>query len=142
MSVWKPNEKLPIFAFLISHSKHTVFHHQMKHFEVSQKYSAARRIFNSLLSVSSGGETMRLILDILLHVLALLVGGDLDTCSYPTGQTFTFVAEGKDSSCLCPKHESESNNTKCIKMTVITTNNTLASQNNLNLNLGEKNTDK
>ena len=32
----------------------TVFHHQMKHPEVRQKYSAARRIFNSLLGVSSG----------------------------------------------------------------------------------------
>ena len=29
----------------------TVFHHQMKHLEVRQKYSAARRIFNSLLGV-------------------------------------------------------------------------------------------
>ena len=28
----------------------TVFHHQMEHLEVRQKYSAARRIFNSLLS--------------------------------------------------------------------------------------------
>ena len=44
----------------------TVFHHQMKHLEVRQKYSAARRIFNSLLSVSSGDETLRLMLDILL----------------------------------------------------------------------------
>ena len=38
----------------------------MKHLEVRQKYSAARRIFNSLLSVSSGDETLRLMLDILL----------------------------------------------------------------------------
>ena len=37
----------------------------MKHFEVGQKYSAARRIFNSLLSVLSGDETLRLMLDIL-----------------------------------------------------------------------------
>ena len=28
----------------------SVFHHQMKHLEVRQKYSAARRIFNTLLS--------------------------------------------------------------------------------------------
>ena len=42
-----------------------VFHHQMKHLEVRQKYSAACRIFNTLLSVSYGGETMRLVLDIL-----------------------------------------------------------------------------
>ena len=31
-----------------------VFHHQMKHPKVCQKYSAAHFIFNSLLSVSSG----------------------------------------------------------------------------------------
>ena len=42
----------------------TVFHHQMEHHEVRQKYSAARRIFKSLLSVSFGDETLRLILDI------------------------------------------------------------------------------
>ena len=53
------NECLEIsFASLISPSKiilfeklyrafDTVFHHQMKHLEVRQKYSAARRIFNS-----------------------------------------------------------------------------------------------
>ena len=45
----------------------TVFHHQMKHLEVRQKYSAARRIFNSLLGVSSGDETLRLMFDILLE---------------------------------------------------------------------------
>ena len=39
----------------------------MKHLEVRQKYSAARRIFNSLLSVSSGDETLRLMLGILLE---------------------------------------------------------------------------
>ena len=44
----------------------TVFHHQMKHLEVRQKYSAARRIFNSLLGVSSRDETLHLMLDILL----------------------------------------------------------------------------
>ena len=37
----------------------------MKHLEVHQKCSAARRIFNSLLSVSPGDETLRLMLDIL-----------------------------------------------------------------------------
>ena len=77
MSVWKSDEKLLIFASLISPSKmillekkyqtfDTVFHHQMKHVEVRQKYSAASRIFNSLLGVSSCGETLRLMLDILL----------------------------------------------------------------------------
>ena len=66
-----------VFASLISPSKmilfekkyqtfDTVFHHQMKHLEVRQKYSAARRIFNSLLGVSSGDETLHLMFDILL----------------------------------------------------------------------------
>ena len=45
----------------------TVFYHQMKHLEVRQKYSAARRFFNSLLGVSSGDETLHLMFDILLH---------------------------------------------------------------------------
>ena len=80
MSVWISDEKLLIFASLISPSKmilfekkyqtfDTVFHHQMKHLEVRQKYSATRRIFNSLLGVSSGDETLRLMFDILLLVL-------------------------------------------------------------------------
>ena len=43
-----------------------VFHHQMKHLEVRQKYSAACRIFNSFLVVLSGDETLvRLVLEIL-----------------------------------------------------------------------------
>ena len=65
-----------VFASLISPSKmilfekkyqtfDPVFHHQMKHLEVRQKYSAARRIFNSLLGVSSGDETLHLMFDIL-----------------------------------------------------------------------------
>ena len=80
MSVWISDEKLLIFASLISPSKmiffekkyqtfDTVFHHQMKHLEVRQKYSAARRIFNSLLGVSSGDETLHLMFDILLQTL-------------------------------------------------------------------------
>ena len=44
MSVWKSDEKLLIF---------TSFHQQMKHLKVDQKYSAALRIFHSLLSVLS-----------------------------------------------------------------------------------------
>ena len=67
-----------VFASLISPSKmilfekkyqtfDTVFHHQMKHLEVRQKYSAARRIFDSLLGVSSGDETLHLMFDILLE---------------------------------------------------------------------------
>ena len=74
MSVWISDEKLLIFASLISPSKmilfekkyqtfDTVFHHQMKHLEVRQKYSAARYIFNSLLGVSSGDETLRLVFE-------------------------------------------------------------------------------
>ena len=39
----------------------------MKHLKVRQKYATARRIFNSLLSVSSGDETLRLMLDVLLE---------------------------------------------------------------------------
>ena len=61
MSVWISDEKLLIFASLISPSKKilfekkyqtfdAVFHHQMKHLEVRQKYSAARRI-STLFSV-------------------------------------------------------------------------------------------
>ena len=79
MSVWISDEKLLIFASLISPSKmilfekkyqtfDTVFHHQRKHLEVRQKYSAARRIFNSLLGVSSGDETLHLMFDILLQI--------------------------------------------------------------------------
>ena len=37
----------------------------MKRLEVRQKYFAARGIFNSLLCVSSGDETRRLLLDTL-----------------------------------------------------------------------------
>ena len=73
-----------VFASLISPSKmilfekkyqtfDTVFHHQMKHLEVRQKYSAARRIFNSLLGVSSGDETLHLMFDI-LHERSFCIG--------------------------------------------------------------------
>ena len=51
----------------------TVFHHQMKHLEVRQKYSAARRIFNSLLGVSSGDETLHLMFDILLKGISTIL---------------------------------------------------------------------
>ena len=37
----------------------------MNHFEVRLKYSAARRIFNSLLGVSSSDETLPLMVDII-----------------------------------------------------------------------------
>ena len=66
--------KILILASLISPSKiilierqyqafDTVFQHQMKHLEIRQKYFAARLVFNSLLGVSSGDETLRLMLD-------------------------------------------------------------------------------
>ena len=75
-----------VFASLISPSKmilfekkyqtfDTVFHHQMKHLEVRQKYSTARHIFNSLLGVSSGDETLHLMFDILRNMLVVPVHG-------------------------------------------------------------------
>ena len=42
----------------------------MKHLEVRQKYSAARRIFNSLLGVSSGDEALHFMLDMLHPVFS------------------------------------------------------------------------
>ena len=42
----------------------------MKHLKVRQKYSAARRIFNSLLGVSSGDETLHVMLDMLHPVFS------------------------------------------------------------------------
>ena len=106
MSVWISDEKLLIFASLISPSKmilfekkyqtfDTVFHHQMKHLEVRQKYSAARRIFNSLLGVSSGDETLRLMLDILLQDMLLCF------CRSETGLECTAVFFLKSSVILC-----------------------------------------
>ena len=65
MSVWISDEKLLIFASLISPSKTILFEKKYQTFEVRQKYSAARRIFNSLLGVSSGDETLHLMFDIL-----------------------------------------------------------------------------
>ena len=75
----KSDENRLIFASLISASKiilfekyqtfDTLFHHEMKHLEVRQKYSAARHIFNSLLGVSSGDETLHLMFDILHETL-------------------------------------------------------------------------
>ena len=77
------DEKLLIFESLNTPSRiilfekkyqafDTVFHHQMKHLEVRQKYPAARRIFNHLLSISTGDETLRLMLDILRESLNAL----------------------------------------------------------------------
>ena len=83
MSVWKSDEKLLIFASLISPSKiilfekyyqafDTVFHHQLKHLDVRQKFlqrvvlshmkhCVSCLICNSLLT----DETLGLMLDIL-----------------------------------------------------------------------------
>jgi len=70
-----------------------VFHHQIKHLEVRQKYSAARRIFNSLLgvsSVSSGDETQCLMLDISLPRVS--VGYELAIImSYPASASGIIV---------------------------------------------------
>ena len=44
----------------------------MKRLEDRQKYSAAHRIFNSPLGVSSGDETLRLTLDVLRHYQAFV----------------------------------------------------------------------
>ena len=44
----------------------TVFHQLSKHLEFRQKYSATRRIFNSLLGVWISDETLFLVFDILL----------------------------------------------------------------------------
>jgi len=43
----------------------TVFDHISKHLEVRQKYSATRRIFNSLLGVWKCGQTRSFVFDIL-----------------------------------------------------------------------------
>ena len=44
----------------------------MKHFKIHQKYSAAYGIFDSLLNISSGDETLHLMLDISLTLLPTL----------------------------------------------------------------------
>ena len=59
-----------VFASLISPSKMTC----LKHLEVRQTYSAARRIFSSLLGVSSGDETLHLMFDILRQRANILAG--------------------------------------------------------------------
>ena len=46
-----------------------VFQHISKYLEVRQKYSAACRIFNSLLRVRKCDETLSLVFDVLLHTL-------------------------------------------------------------------------
>ena len=61
----------------------------MKHLEVRQKYSAVRRIFNSLLGVSSGDETLRLMFDILLKTspqTLTRVSSEQETILEPSGE--------------------------------------------------------
>ena len=81
MSVWISDEKLLIFASLISPSKKilfekkyqtfdAVFHHQMKHLEVRQKYSAARRISTLFSVFHLVMKPPRLMFDILLKKLS------------------------------------------------------------------------
>ena len=46
---------------------HAVFHHQMKHREVSLKYKVQQSIYDELRGVSSGLETLCWMLDITSH---------------------------------------------------------------------------
>ena len=55
----------------IFHNRSASIHQAVYCLEVRQKYSAARRIFNSLLGVSSGDETLRLMFDLLHENLDL-----------------------------------------------------------------------
>ena len=111
MSVWISGEKLLIFASLISPSKmisfekkyqtfDTVFHHHMKHLEVRQKYSATRRIFNSLLGVSSGDETLRLMFDILLDDSPFIWRVSLPVSSASASSSISFVVYVDEGVCL------------------------------------------
>ena len=49
----------------IYQTRETMFHHISKHLHFFQKYSAARRILNSLLSVWKCNETLSLVFDVL-----------------------------------------------------------------------------
>ena len=61
----------------------------MKHLEIREKQSSARRIFNPFLGVSSGDETLRLMLDILHNLLAfkLAVHWPHSAFTYPALRT-------------------------------------------------------
>ena len=74
MSVWKSEKKLLIFASLISPAKIILFEKEYQAFDTvsspdetprksSKILRCASRIFNSLLGVSTGDETRRLMLD-------------------------------------------------------------------------------
>ena len=57
------------FSLYIKHSCKTLFDHISNNLKVRQKYSAACCIFNSLLGVWKCGQTLPLVLDILLQYL-------------------------------------------------------------------------
>ena len=61
-----------------------MFHRLPKHLEFRQKYSAARRIFNSLLGVWISDETLFLVFDILPEKLTFSISsGHTTTCNRP-----------------------------------------------------------
>ena len=66
-----------------------MFHYQINHLEVRQTYCADVRIFNSLLSVSSGDETLGLTLNILLLTFPLFLASSvtvLNLASWPSAK--------------------------------------------------------
>ena len=62
------NIRICVDGALVSIEK-TVFDHIFKHFEVRQKFSAWRRIFNSLLGVSKCGQSRFFVFDIFLQTI-------------------------------------------------------------------------
>ena len=78
----------------------------MKRLEVRKKHSAARRIFNSLLSVSSGDEALRLVLDIIRHINILIQNTiQVLSCIFISiHRIHKWRTRGKK---LVPSHESE-----------------------------------
>ena len=61
-----------------------MFDHISKHLEIRQKYSAARRIFNSLLGVWKWGQTRSSVFDILLDNLGCRCLSDSSLCCDPS----------------------------------------------------------
>ena len=49
----------------------TVFDNISKHLEVRQKYSVARRIFNSLLGIWKCGQTQSFLFDVLRQIITM-----------------------------------------------------------------------
>ena len=62
------------FVYVIYQAWDAVFHHQLKHQEESWKYDPQRSIFDEIRSVSSGDETLRLMLDITVAKKIILEG--------------------------------------------------------------------